>query len=305
MTTTDLTRKYRPKTFDKVSGNKAQITALQSVVEAEGASTYLLSGPSGVGKTTLGRIIADSLNYELVEVDGAVNTGVDAARDLVRGAHLRSLGAKRGRVYLIDEAHQLSTSAFNALLKVTEEPPPGVIWVLATTEPGKILPTIRNRAHRVALEALDDDDLLDLLIHVDSEEGIGFDDDALMLVAKASEGSARRSLRNLAAVRDFDDLDQLKSFLGAAEAAEKDTRALCRALNSHETTWRDLTKVVKGIPKVNPEGIRIQVCAYFVKVALDQSKAGRALQVLEAFADPYPPGAKLEHLLISLHDSLG
>ena len=161
-----LALRYRPKSFQDIIGQDRTVDQLRSALEKETLGHALLfSGPRGTGKTTTARIIAKQLNTELneaelamnvIEIDAASNTGVDNVREIIENLRYNTRGHK---VVILDEAHMLSKNAFNALLKTLEEPPPGVTFILVTTEPHKLIPTVRSRCQiyeflEVGLQAL-------------------------------------------------------------------------------------------------------------------------------------------------------
>jgi len=212
-----LYRKYRPQRFGELVGQEHVTIALRNAVRDERvAHAYLLSGPRGTGKTTTARILAKALNCldlgddgepcgvcencasitagtfsDLVEMDAASNNGVDAIRDLVERVSLGLGATSKRKVYLVDEVHMLSGAASNALLKTLEEPPGHVVFVLATTNPEKVLPTIRSRTQHFELRLLTMEELTALLGSLLEQEGIEFEPDALAVVARAGAGSAR------------------------------------------------------------------------------------------------------------------
>ena len=219
MTYQVLARKWRPKTFAELAGQEHVVTAL-----ANGLShgrlhhAYLLTGTRGVGKTTIARILAKSLNcitngvsatpcgtcaactdidagrfVDLLELDAASNTGIDNMREILDNArYAPTIG--RYKVYLIDEVHQLSKSAFNAMLKTLEEPPEHVKFVLATTEPEKVPVTVLSRCLQFNLKPLPQALIAERLATILGAEGIAFDAGALALIAKGARGSMRDAL---------------------------------------------------------------------------------------------------------------
>jgi DNA polymerase-3 subunit gamma/tau len=215
-----LYRKYRPKTFSEIVGQEHVVSVLRSAV-ASGRTphAYLFSGPRGTGKTTSARILAKALNCEslkagepcnecascreiqsgaswaVTELDAASNNGVDAIRDLTAKAHLASPG--RNKVYIVDEVHMLSTAASNALLKTLEEPPFNVVFILATTDPQKVLPTVRSRCQHLEFRLLKDDELAALVRHVAESEGIAISEEMVAEVVARGRGSARDALTAL------------------------------------------------------------------------------------------------------------
>lgn len=215
-----LYRRHRPQRFAELVGQEHVSTALRNAVhEGRVGHAYLFSGPRGTGKTTTARILAKALNcldpgpdgdpcgkcenceaiaagtfFDLAELDAASNNGVDAIRDLVQSVGLGLGATSRRKVYLVDEVHMLSAAASNALLKTLEEPPEHVVFVLATTDPGKVLPTIRSRTQHFEFTLLSHEQLVSHLADVLAREGVEADAEALDVIARRAAGSARDAL---------------------------------------------------------------------------------------------------------------
>ncbi|HEX2850647.1 MAG TPA: DNA polymerase III subunit gamma/tau, partial [Acidimicrobiales bacterium] len=254
-----LYRRYRPQRFSEVLGQEHVTRALRNAVrESRVGHGYLFSGPRGTGKTSTARILAKALNCEklddgepcgvcescvavqngtsfaVIELDAASNNGVDAMRDLISRAALGTTGLRK--VYIVDEVHMLSTAAANTLLKTLEEPPPHVVFVLATTDPQKVLPTIRSRVQHFEFHLLAADVLAGLVRSVNADAGLSLDDTDLDRVVRRGSGSARDALSAL---------DQAAALGGAEEevpVADEVVEALCE-----RDTARALAAIAAGV----------------------------------------------------------
>ena len=223
-------RKYRPSTFNSVVGQEHITSTLKNAIKSgQVAQAFLFCGPRGVGKTTCARIFAKALNcdhltadnepcnecdsckaynnsasFNVYELDAASNNSVDDIRNLVEQVRIAPIGAKY-KVYIIDEVHMLSSSAFNAFLKTLEEPPAYAKFILATTEKHKIIPTILSRCQVYDFKRIKDADIVKYLPYVAKNEGVVAEDEALHIVARKADGALRDALSIF---------DQLVSFTG-------------------------------------------------------------------------------------------
>jgi DNA polymerase-3 subunit gamma/tau len=255
-----LARKYRPTTFDEVVGQESTAATLKNAV-ASGrvAHAYLFTGPRGVGKTTMARILAKALNckqgptpdpcnecalcksidtgddVDVVEIDGASNNSVDQVRSLRENARYAPARA-RHKIYIIDEVHMLSTAAFNALLKTLEEPPPHVKFIFATTEPHKLLDTIRSRCQRFDFRRIPSSLIAEHLASLCKKENIQAADGVLEAVARSAHGGMRDAeslLDQLAALTDDQiTLADLEQLVGAT--AQQTLFGILEALGQHD-----------------------------------------------------------------------
>ena len=198
-------RKYRPTTFDEVVGQSSVTSTLKNAIKSNQlAQSFLFCGPRGVGKTTCARIFAKEINlfnntdiddfsFNIFELDAASNNSVDDIRSLTDQVRVPPQLGKY-KVYIIDEVHMLSKSAFNAFLKTLEEPPPHAKFILATTEKHKIIPTILSRCQIFDFKRVNNEDIVKNLKYVAQSEDIDVEDEALFLIAEKSDGALRDSL---------------------------------------------------------------------------------------------------------------
>ena len=205
-----LYRKYRSRSLDEIVGQTAVTVALKNAIKSNQIShAYLFTGPRGVGKTSIARILgfeinklpySDDLPLDIIEIDAASNNGVEKTRELIERVSFAPVSAKF-KVYIIDEVHMLSPASFNALLKTLEEPPAHVIFILATTESHKIPETILSRTQHYSFKFVDEKTIAGHLKEIANKESIQIDDEALQLVAQHSGGSLRDSLSLLDQIR--------------------------------------------------------------------------------------------------------
>ena len=218
-----LARKYRPQTFGELIGQEAMVRTLENAIKRDRiAHAFLMTGVRGVGKTSTARLIAKALNcigpdgqggptidpcgvcepcraiaegrhIDVIEMDAASHTGVDDIREIIDGSRYAAVSA-RFKIYIIDEVHMLSKNAFNALLKTLEEPPAHVKFLFATTEVNKVPVTVLSRCQRFDLRRITADKLAEHFLAVATQEGVNAEPEALMLIARAAEGSARDGL---------------------------------------------------------------------------------------------------------------
>jgi DNA polymerase-3 subunit gamma/tau len=248
-----LARKYRPQKFSDVIGQEHVTRTLQNAIAQERiAHGYIFSGHRGIGKTTVARILAMALNcrssqkpvaepcgicdscteiragnaVDVIEIDAATNRGIDEIRELREAARYRP-ARDRFKIYILDEAHQITDAAFNALLKTLEEPPAHVIFMMATTQPEDIPQTIRSRCQHFSFRAVKFEDIMGQLRDIVTKEKIPADDDALALLAEAGDGSLRDALsildQAIASTSDHLTLDSVRSLIGSAPAASLET----------------------------------------------------------------------------------
>ncbi len=261
-----LYRKYRPKTFAEIVGQEHVVRTLTNAISAGMVShAYLFTGPRGTGKTTIGRLLAKAVNcknrkegeaepcnqcdscseinqgnaIDLIEIDAASNRGIDEIRDLRDGIRFVPTKSKY-KVFIIDEAHQLTREAANALLKTLEEPPSHAIFVLATTEAHKMIPTIISRCQRFDFRRLSVPEITGRLKTILEKEKIKFEQDALNLIALSANGS----------IRDAESLlDEVVSFSGQERIVKKEIIEKLLGIADKVTIFKFLNYINQKKPK--------------------------------------------------------
>ncbi len=261
-----LARKYRPQKFSDVIGQEHVTRTLQNAIAQERiAHGYIFSGHRGIGKTTVARILAMALNcrsgsnskpvtepcgvcdscteirngnsVDVIEIDAATNRGIDEIRELREAARYRP-ARDRFKIYILDEAHQITDAAFNALLKTLEEPPSHVIFMMATTQPEDIPQTIRSRCQHFSYRAMKFEDIMGQLRDIVTKENISADEDSLALLAEAGDGSMRDALsildQAIASTSDRLTVESVRSLIGSAPAAALETVIQAVAESSSE-----------------------------------------------------------------------
>ncbi len=269
-----LARKYRPQKFSEVIGQEHVTRTLKNAIEQQRiAHGYIFSGHRGIGKTTVARILAMALNcrsaenpvpepcgvcdscveiragnsVDVMEIDAATNRGIDEIRELREGARYRP-ARDRFKIYILDEAHQITDAAFNALLKTLEEPPPHVIFMLATTQPEDIPQTIRSRCQHFSFHAVKFEDILGQLKELMAREKISVEEDALALLAEAGDGSMRDALsildQAIASSEGVLTADSVRQLVGAAPSAVMEELMQAVARNSSEDALRIVDRLL-------------------------------------------------------------
>jgi DNA polymerase-3 subunit gamma/tau len=277
-----LARKYRPQKFSDVIGQEHVTRTLQNAIAQERiAHGYIFSGHRGIGKTTVARILAMAVNcrsaerpvaepcgvcdscteiragnaVDVIEIDAATNRGIDEIRELREAARYRP-ARDRFKIYILDEAHQITDAAFNALLKTLEEPPSHVIFMMATTQPEDIPQTIRSRCQHFSFRAVKFEDIMGQLRDIVTKEKIPADEDALALLAEAGDGSMRDALsildQAIASTSDHLTLDSVRSLIGSAPAAALET--IMQAVAESSTEKSSSEKILVLVDELIGEG---------------------------------------------------
>ena len=279
-----LYRTYRPQKFDEVAGQKQIIQTLKNAIKDNKiAHAYLFTGPRGTGKTTMAKLLAKALNCtcedlkpcnecaackaisegsfaDVIEIDAASNNGVDEVRSLIDKVKYAPIEGKY-KVYIIDEVHMMSQGAFNALLKTLEEPPAHVIFVLATTEPHKVLPTILSRCQRFDFGRISNDDIRERIETVLNSENIGYDSEVVDLVSELCDGGMRDALsildQTIAYAGDQISASDVRSIYGIVSNEEKiefinnvinnNHQDVLSSINSYDSRGVDISRFTNNL----------------------------------------------------------
>lgn len=282
-----LYQKYRPTDLDQVVGNEKLVEQLGTMLAKDDPPhAYLLVGPYGCGKTTIGRIIARRLGAvaeDFDEKDSADFRGIDTIRDIRRNSGYKALRGER-RVWLIDECAKLTNDAQHALLKGLEDPPAHAYYVLCTTDPDKLLPTIRSRCVTYQVQRLTDREMVRLLHKVSSAEGERLDRALLAAIAERSDGHSRDALQLLEQVLAAGPDDRM-GVVESAEMLKATSIRLVQALLGRHG-WKAVAAEVEKVAEDDLESVRRGVMVYCSKVLLG-GENDRAAEVLDEFREPF------------------
>jgi DNA polymerase-3 subunit gamma/tau len=291
-----LYRKYRSKSLGEIIGQD-HVTSILSEAIKQGkiSHAYLLTGPRGVGKTSIARILAHEINnlsyddtsnhLDIIEIDAASNNGVEDVRDLRDKVQIAPVSAQK-KIYIIDEVHMLTKSAFNALLKTLEEPPEHVVFILATTDVEKIPATIISRTQRFSFRSIGTKDAVEHLSDIAKKESISVTDDALELIAERGDGSFRDSISLLDQLSSLADekkgitVELIESALGLAPKVIVET--LLRAVQDH-----DIATIVETLDTAKEDGVNSIVLATQLTTAIriNIAEYPQLLNVLDGLLD--------------------
>jgi DNA polymerase III gamma/tau subunit len=309
-----LHTKYRPDTFDAVLGQETVIRSLKRVVKDGRAHAFIFTGPSGTGKTTLARILANEFAgnsrsmVNLDEIDGASKSGADDVRELVTRSLYRAIGGSPVKFIIIDEAHRLSAAAWTVFLKPVEEPPAHVYYAFCTTEVSKIPKAIITRCLRFDLKPVKEELILDLLVRVVDNEQFQIDDEIIEAIAENANGSPRQALVYLEECLACKSAAEARQLMRSA-GQSKELIDLARWLvGGKGHSWAEAAKYVKALEGTDGESCRIVLTAYLSSVLMNTKNdktASNLLRMMECFSKPYSQSDKLAPLMLSIGLAIG
>lgn len=299
-----LYRKYRPKTLDEVIGQEKVTDVLKNSLKSGKIShAYLFTGPRGTGKTSVARIFAHEINHfdyeledsyvDIIEIDAASNTGVDNIRELREKAAIAPTKGEY-KIYIIDEVHMLSKSAFNALLKTLEEPPKHVVFILATTDIEKVPITITSRVQKYTFGLASTETMVSHLKTICEKEKIKIDDGALKIIAKRGGGSFRDTLSLLDQISTLTDKKITKDLVEQSLGLPKD-ELIAALLNSYETA--DLSEISKNLKEILNSGTKPEILAEDIINRILETPKPELLPLLSKLTDVKAPFPEAKLLL--------
>lgn len=286
--TNELYRVHRPTNLKRVIGQADAVRTIEGFISKNKIPHFILfAGPSGCGKTTLARILKKHLkcgDQDFAEINCADLRGIDTVRDIRSRMGLAPISGAV-RIWLIDEAHQLTTQAQDAFLKMLEDTPEHVYFIMATTDPNKLKPTVRTRATVVTVKAMNPVGQKALIEAILAKEDKTLSEEVIDKIVEMAEGSARKALVILNAVINLEDeTEQLNAI--AATDASKPAIEIARKLLDTRTKWPEMARLIKSVED-DPETIRWLILSYMSNVLLSGKAVGRAYACLNAFRDNF------------------
>ena len=286
-----LEEKYRPESFDQIVGNENMIEGLKTVLSRPTGKphTFLLSGPKGCGKTTLAGIIAKelgcNLNFDFFNYNISEMRGIDTAREIISRCNLSPMGGKC-KVYVLNEVHKATNEWQNAMLDILEKPQMHVYFILVTTEPEKLLKTVRDRTVAYQVTTLTQMKIIGLLKSILEKEKVDWvSDKVLTEIAKSCEGGPRRAVKLLDQIIDLDTDEKMIQMIFDNSVSETTTLELCQALIKGKP-WADVRTILNGLDiGKDAESIRYAILEYMCKVLLGNNANDRIADLISLFSE--------------------
>lgn len=286
-----LYQKYRPHTFERVKGNNEIKNALTQMLSDLDTCphAFLFHGETGCGKTTLARIVATKLGCKVdssdyTEINFADLRGIDTIREIIKQSQFRPIESDC-RVWVLDECQKMTGDAQNALLKILEDAPDHVYFILCTTDPQKLLSTVKGRCSQFQVKPLTDEDMSSLLRRIVKAEGEELEEEIYEQIISDAKGHARNAIQTLEQVLSVPEDKRLE--IAKKNALEESQSVdLCRALLNKKTSWSDIQKILAGLRGTEPETIRRAVIGYAANTLVSKDFPICGL-ILEEFISPF------------------
>ena len=285
-----LYQKHRPSSFDEMLGNESEIESLKQAFSKDNPPhVFLFSGETGCGKTTAARICSKLVGageLSITEINSSNNRGIETARQIIDQCQLMPLDGT-AMAFIIDEVHKTTGDWQNAMLKILEDTPSTVYFFLCTTDPQKLIPTLRKRCQTFNFNPIDPETLTRLVKRVAKKEGMSISAEIAEAIGNKSEGSARVSLQLLEKIMTMEDEEALKIINSAVSEDSAEVIDLCRALLAGKP-WGEISGILKGLKETAPdaEKIRYAVMGYMSAVLLSKQN-DKAAVTLEMFSEPF------------------
>ena len=286
-----LYQKVRPTVLDEVVGNKEVVASLKKLLSSKPADrphAFLLHGPSGCGKTTIARILAKAIgcgDIDTIELNASNTRGLDTIRDVASAASVAPMFGN-AKCYILDESHQLTDAAQQALLKVVEDCPTHLYFMFCTTNPDKLILTLRNRCAKYSVKNLRPSEMKELLTKVNAKEKLELSEDIIDAISKVCGGCPREALMLLEQVKGIADPQEALTYLATAESTKKEVLELCRELLSKRVNrWETAMKIYAKLD-ADVETVRLSLLGYFKKVLMsttDLEEAARMCELISVF----------------------
>ncbi len=283
---------YRPKTFEEFLGNESVVKVLKSLLsKVKHPHSYLFYGEPGCGKTTLARIIGNYLKCnetDILEINISDNRGIDTARSIIEKCHTAPMFGDR-MLIILDEVHKSTNDFQNAMLKILEEPPTHVYFVLCTTEPVKVLKTVRSRCSEYEVNRLYPKEIRVLIEKVVSNEKLKLTEDQQNKIEECADGCPRTILMFLEKIKELND-EEIEQSILSFKGEKEEVIMLCRRLMKKDSSWETIAKTIKKIEE-EPETVRRAILGYCSAILLKEKNV-RAALIIDCFKDNFYDSGK-------------